>query len=129
MRLKDKVAIITGGARGIGEATCLKFAQEGAKVVVADMAGTEDTVAKIKAMGGQALGMSVNVTDAAAVTKMVEDTVAAFGKLDVIVNNAGITDDAQFLKMTEAQWDKVIAVNLKGVYLCGQAAAKQMATQ
>jgi len=129
MRLQGKVAIVTGGSRGIGEATCLKFAKEGAKVVVADMAGTEDTVGKIKAMGGQALGMNVNVTDSAAVTKMVEDTVAAFGKLDIIVNNAGITDDAQLLKMTEGQWDKVIAVNLKGVYLCGQAAAKQMATQ
>jgi len=129
MRLKDKVAIITGGGRGIGEATCLKFAKEGAKVVVADMAGAEEVAAKIKEMGGEAIALTVNVTDPASVQKMIDDTVAAFGRVDCLVNNAGITDDAQLLKMTEAQWDKVIAVNLKGVYLCGQAAAKQMATQ
>ena len=129
MRLQDKVAIITGGGRGIGEATCLKFAAEGAKVVVVDMAGGEDVVAMIKANGGQAIALTANVTDPASVEKMVADTVAAYGKVDVIVNNAGITDDAQLLKMTEAQWDKVINVNLKGVFLCGQAAAKQMATQ
>ena len=129
MRLQDKVAIITGGGRGIGEATCLKFAAEGAKVVVVDMAGGEDVVAQIKANGGEAIALTANVTDPASVEKMVADTVAAYGKVDVIVNNAGITDDAQLLKMTEAQWDKVINVNLKGVFLCGQAAAKQMATQ
>lgn len=129
MRLKGKVAIITGGGRGIGEATCLKFAEEGAAVVVADMAGAEEVAAAIKAKGGQALAVTVNVTDPESVNKMIADTVATFGKLDCIVNNAGITADAQLLKMTEEQWDKVIAVNLKGVYLCGQAAAKQMATQ
>jgi len=129
MRLQGKVAIITGGGRGIGEATCLKFAAEGAKVVVVDMAGGEDVVAQIKANGGEAIALTANVTDPSSVEKMVADTVAAYGKLDVIVNNAGITDDAQLLKMTEAQWDKVINVNLKGVFLCGQAAAKQMATQ
>jgi len=129
MRLQGKVAIITGGGRGIGEATSLKFAQEGAKVAVVDMAGAEEVVAKIKAIGGEAIALTANVTDPASVEKMVADTVAAFGKLDVIVNNAGITDDNQFLKMTETQWDKVIAVNLKGVFLCGQAAAKQMAAQ
>lgn len=129
MRLKGKVAIVTGGGRGIGEATCLKFAAEGAKVAVVDMAGADDVVAKIKAAGGQAIALNANITDPVSVEKMVADTVAAFGKLDVIVNNAGITDDAQLLKMTELQWDKVINVNLKGVFLCGQAAAKQMATQ
>ncbi|MFY9173820.1 MAG: 3-oxoacyl-ACP reductase FabG [Peptococcia bacterium] len=129
MRLKGKVAIITGGGRGIGEATCLKFAEEGAKVVVADMAGAEQVAEAIKAKGGEALAVTVDVTNPESVDKMIADTVAAFGKLDCIVNNAGITADAQLLKMTDEQWEKVIAVNLKGVYLCGKAAAKQMATQ
>lgn len=129
MKLKDKVAIVTGGGKGIGEATCLKFAEEGAKVVVADMAGAEAVADKIRAMGGEAIALPVNVTDAVSVGVMVAETVAAFGKLDIIVNNAGITNDAQLLKMTEAQFDNVINVNLKGVYLCGQAAAKQMAEQ
>jgi len=131
MKLQGKVAIVTGGGRGIGEATCLKFAREGAKVVVADL--TQESVdrvaSQIKELGGEALGLTVNVADAASVEKMVDDTVRVFGRLDILVNNAGITDDSQLLKMTEAQWDRVIAVNLKGVFLCGQAAAKVMATQ
>lgn len=131
MRLKDKVAIVTGGGRGIGEATAKKFAAEGAKVVIADMnaAEVERTTGEIKAAGGEATGMIVNVTDKAAVDKMVADTVAKYGKLDIIVNNAGITADNQLKKMPEGDFDKVIAVNLKGVYLCGQAAALQMIEQ
>lgn len=129
MKLKDKVAIVTGGARGIGKETCLKFFQEGAKVAVADLAGAEEVADNIKAAGGQAIAIKVDVTDPASVEAMVAETVKAFGKLDIIVNNAGITSDAQLLKMTEAQFDKVISVNLKGVYLCGQAAAKQMVAQ
>ena len=131
MRLKDKVAIVTGGGRGIGEATAKKFAAEGAKVVIADMnaAEVERTTGEIMAAGGEATGMIVNVTDKAAVDKMVADTVAKYGKLDIIVNNAGITADNQLKKMPEGDFDKVIAVNLKGVYLCGQAAALQMIEQ
>ncbi|KXG76182.1 3-oxoacyl-[acyl-carrier-protein] reductase [Thermotalea metallivorans] len=131
MRLKDKVAIITGGGRGIGEATCLRFAEEGAKVVVADVNETDvqQVVEKIKAAGGEATGMIVDVTHRAQVEKMVADTVATYGRLDILVNNAGITADARLEKMTEEQWDKVIAVNLKGVFNCGQAAAKVMIEQ
>jgi 3-oxoacyl-[acyl-carrier protein] reductase len=131
MRLKEKVAIITGGGRGIGEATSIKFAQEGAKVVVADLAqeSVDLVVNNIKNNGGVAIGITVNVADAASVDKMIDDTIKAFGKLDIIVNNAGITEDNQLLKMTEEQWDNVISVNLKGVFLCGQAAAKVMVTQ
>ncbi len=131
MRLLDKVAIITGGGRGIGEATAKKFVQEGAKVVIADI-NEEDinrTVEELKAMGGEATGLIVDVTSRESVEKMVADTVEKYGKLDVIVNNAGITMDATLLKMTEDQWDKVIDVNLKGVYNCGQAAAKVMVEQ
>ena len=131
MRLLDKVAIITGGGRGIGEATAKKFAKEGAKVVIADInvEDIERTVSEIQAMGGETIGLTVDVTNAESVNKMIASTVEKYGKLDVLVNNAGITMDATLLKMTEDQWDKVIDVNLKGVYICGQAAAKVMVEQ
>lgn len=131
MRLLDKVAIITGGGRGIGEATAKKFAKEGAKVVIADInvEDIERTVSEIQAMGGETIGLTVDVTNPESVNKMIASTVEKYGKLDVLVNNAGITMDATLLKMTEDQWDKVIDVNLKGVYICGQAAAKVMVEQ
>lgn len=131
MRLKDKVAIVTGGGRGIGETTCIRFAEEGAKVVVADMneADIQIVVEKIKQMGGEAVGMKVDVTDGVLVEKMIAETVTKYGKLDILVNNAGITADGKLVKMTEEQWDKVINVNLKGVFTCGQAAAKVMSEQ
>jgi len=131
MRLKDKVAIITGGGRGIGEATCLKFAKEGAKVVVADLnrIDVNTIVQKIKSEGGEAFGLTVDVTNREQVEKMIADTVAKYGRLDVLVNNAGITSDAKLEKMTEEQWDKVIDVNLKGVFNCSQAAVKVMIEQ
>jgi len=131
LRLKDKVAIVTGAGRGIGEATAKKFAAEGAKVVVADI-NEEDinkVVEEIKAADGEAIGTVVDVTNREKVDGMIEDAVKAFGKLDIIVNNAGITADNTLLKMGEDEWDRVIKVNLKGVYNCGQAAAKVMAGQ
>lgn len=131
MRLKGKVAIVTGGGRGIGEATAKKFTAEGAKVVVVDL-NEEDinrTVEEITTSGGEALGMIVNVTNREHVDKMIQDTVAHFGRVDIVVNNAGITADAQLVKMEEDQWDRVIEVNLKGVFNVGQAAAKQMKEQ
>lgn len=129
MRLKDKVAIITGAGRGIGEFTAKRFAQEGAKVVVADLneADVNKVVEEIKAEGGQALGVIVNVTDREQVDKMIADTLEHFGGLDILVNNAGITADNTLLKMTQEEWDRVINVNLTGVFHCGQAAAKVMA--
>lgn len=131
MRLKDKVAIITGAGRGIGEATAKKYAAEGAKVVVADL-NEEDvhrTVAEINEAGGEAYGMIINVTDRQQVNKMIADTVEKFESVDIVVNNAGITADAQLIKMDEAEWDRVIDVNLKGVYNVAQAAALQMKEQ
>lgn len=131
MRLLDKVAIITGGARGIGEATAKKFVKEGAKVVIADL-NEEDikrTINEIREMGGEIEGICVDVTKMESVNKMIEFTLEKFGRIDVLVNNAGITMDSTLLKMTEEQWDKVIDVNLKGVYNCGQAAAKVMVEQ
>ncbi len=131
MRLLNKVAIITGGGRGIGEATAKKFVQEGAKVVIADINGEDidRTVNELISMGGEAMGIVVDVTNSESVNNMVNSTVEKYGKLDILVNNAGITMDATLLKMTEDQWDKVIDVNLKGVYICGQAAAKVMVEQ
>lgn len=132
MRLKDKVTIVTGGGQGIGQATCEIFAREGAKVVVADIndQAAHATAEKITAAGGQALAVYVNVTEQASVDAMVAKTLEwGGGRIDALINNAGITKDAQLVKMTEAQWDAVIAVNLKGVFLCGQAVAKVMREQ
>ncbi len=132
MRLKDKVAIVTGGGQGIGQATCEIFAREGAKVVVADIndQAAHATAEKITAAGGQALAVYVNVTEQASVDALVAKTLEwGGGRIDALINNAGITKDAQLVKMTEAQWDAVIAVNLKGVFLCGQAVAKVMREQ
>jgi len=128
MRLKDKVAIITGGGRGIGEFTAKRFSQEGAKVVVVDL--NEDdvnrVVSEISAAGGQAIGAKVDVTNRTMVDEMVAKTISTYGKIDILVNNAGITADNTLLKMTEAEWDRVLNVNLKGVFNCGQAAAAVM---
>lgn len=128
MRLKDKVAIVTGAARGIGEATAIKFAEHGAKVVVSDMSmdALTEVTQKIETLGGEVLAFDVNVTDRASVSAMIDQVVQQWGKVDILVNNAGITADSQLLKMEESDFDKVIDVNLKGVFNCGQAAAKVM---
>ena len=131
MRLKDKVAIITGGGRGIGRATALKFAQEGAIAVVADvdLAEAQTVVDEIEAVNGQAMAAEVNVVDSASVQKMVEAVLSKHGKIDVLINNAGIIRDARLVKMTEEDFDAVVAVNLKGVFNCTKAIAPLMAEQ
>jgi len=131
MRLKDKVAIITGSARGIGQATALKFAAEGAKVVVCDLdrKAVDEVVAQIVAKGGQAIGFTVNVTAKASIAAMVKGVTDKYGRVDVLVNNAGIVDDAQFRKMTDEQFDRVIDINLKGTYNCARAVVDIMIAQ
>lgn len=131
MRLQDKVAIITGSARGIGRATALAFAAAGAQVVVCDMdvAGGEQTAADIRAAGGRALFVQVNVTERASVDALVQTVQAQFGRIDVLVNNAGVLRDHSLLKMTEQEFDFVINVNLKGVFNCTQAIAPLMVAQ
>jgi len=128
MRLKGKVAIVTGAARGIGEAIAYRFVEEGAKVTLCDVdeAGLRKVESRIKEMGAECLVAAGNIVDRAFVKKMVDDTVARFGALDVLVNNAAITRDAILHKMTEEQWDQVIDVNLKGSFNCLQAAAIHM---
>ena len=131
MRLKDKVAIITGSARGIGQATALKFAAEGAKVVVCDLdrKAVDEVVAQIITAAGQAIGFAVNVTDKASIAAMVKGVTGKYGRIDVLVNNAGIVDDAQFRKMTDEQFERVIDINLKGTYNCARAVVDIMIAQ
>lgn len=131
MRLKDKVCIITGGGRGIGKETALTFAREGAKVVICDVdegLGNQ-ALQDIQAAGAEALFFKVDVTNREQIKAMVDGTVARFGRIDVLVNNAGVTADALLVKMTEEQWDKVIAVNLKGCFNCTQAVVPKMIEQ
>lgn len=131
MRLKDKVAIITGSARGIGKQAALTFAREGAKVVVADFdeEGGKAVAEEIVAQGGEAMFVKLDVTNRESVKSMVDAVMAKWGRIDILVNNAGITADKTLLKMTEEQFDKVIAVNLKGVFNCAQAVAEVMVNQ
>ncbi len=131
MRLQDKVAIITGSARGIGRATALAFAGQGAQVVVCDLdvTGGEQTAADIRASGGRAIFVQVNVTERASVDALVSATLAQFGRIDVLVNNAGVLRDRNLFKMTEQDFDFVINVTLKGVFNCTQAVAALMAAQ
>ena len=131
MRLKDKVAIITGSARGIGQATAVKFAAEGARVVVCDLdrKAVDEVVAQITASGGQAVGFTLNVTDKASIAAMVKGVTDKYGRVDVLVNNAGIVDDAMLRKMTDDQFERVIDINLKGTYNCARAVVDIMIAQ
>ena len=127
MRLKDKVAIITGAANGIGHATAKRFADEGAQVVIADLRRAE--IDKAVAETGAAVGFVVDVTQRASIDALVAGVKDRFGRIDVLVNNAGITKDARLIKMTEVEFDAVIDVNLKGVFNCTQAVADTMIAQ
>jgi 3-oxoacyl-[acyl-carrier protein] reductase len=133
--LQNKVCIITGAAQGIGLATALKFAREGAIVVVCDMkaeavdAAVVLCLAEGAASGARAEGFVVDVTDRAQIDAMVLTVNERHGRIDVLVNNAGITKDARLVKMTEAQFDAVIDVNLRGVFNCAQAVADTMIAQ
>ncbi len=131
MRLKDKVAVVTGAAAGIGLACAKRFAAEGAKVVLSDVAVEkgERAAEGIQAAGGDALFVACDVGDKAGVEALIGSAVAAFGRLDCLVANAGIVHAADFLDFEEADFDRVIRVNLKGVFLTGQAAARQMVAQ
>jgi len=131
MRLAGKVAIITGAGRGIGQATAVKFAKEGAVVAVCDVdtKTAEDTARMIEAMGGKAMAFAVNVTDTSSIKAMVSEVYERCGKIDVLVNNAGIVADAQLKNMTEDQFDRVIDINLKGTYNCTKAVVDIMLEQ
>lgn len=122
-RLKDKVAIITGGASGIGKATAIRFAREGAKVAIWDVnqEGGEKVIQLIQSHGGTARFYIVNTTNEAAVKAAAASVNQDFGRIDILINNAGITRDATLKKMDMEKWNQVISVNLTGVFLCAQA--------
>jgi NAD(P)-dependent dehydrogenase (short-subunit alcohol dehydrogenase family) len=138
--LDGKVAVVTGAGGGIGRAEALLFAREGARVVVNDLGGARDgtgssdaaaskVVEEIRAAGGEAVANFDSVASPEGAARIVATAVEKFGRLDVLVNNAGILRDKTLMKMTEEMWDVVIAVHLKGTFLCAQAAAKQMIAQ
>ena len=118
MRLKDKVCIITGGSSGIGAACARVFTREGAKVVVADVKAPTETM--------DVLFVEVDVSSKQGAEHLVSTTVKRYGSIDVLVNNAGITHAADFLDLAEEDFDRVLRVNLKGMFLCGQAVAREM---
>ncbi|HWQ40948.1 MAG TPA: 3-oxoacyl-[acyl-carrier-protein] reductase [Desulfosporosinus sp.] len=132
MMLNDSVAIVTGSGRGIGRAIALELAVAGAKVIV-NYAGrsdkAEETVALIREAGGESLAVKADVSQAGDVDRLIQTTLDQFGKIDILVNNAGITRDSLLLRMKEADWDAVLATNLKGVFLCTKAVSKGMLKQ
>src|SRR5207248_7593912 len=127
MRLKDKVAIVTGAAHGIGRAIARHFVAEGARVTIADVDAAAGEAAA-RALGN-ARFLATDVGDATSAANAVAETCHAFGDLDIAVNNAGIIHAADFLDLTEADFDRVLRVNLKGAFLIGQAAARRMVAQ
>ncbi|MCL5289542.1 MAG: 3-oxoacyl-[acyl-carrier-protein] reductase [Bacillota bacterium] len=131
MRLMNKVAVITGAARGIGRETALLFAREGAKVAVCDFDAEAGilTANDIVASGGEAIFCQVNVAELAQVETMVNTVLEKFGRIDILVNNAGITRDGFLTKMSPENWEAVISVNLTGVFNCAKAVAPQMMNQ
>lgn len=130
MRLKDKVALITGGAAGIGLATARRFAKEGAKIALWDVSDSgRDVVEQLKTSGCDATFRKISVTSEADVQQAVGEVHKYFGRIDILINNAGITRDRTLLKMSKQEWDDVIAVNLTGVFNCTQAVAPVMKEQ
>ncbi|MEL6123834.1 MAG: 3-oxoacyl-ACP reductase FabG [Bacteroidota bacterium] len=127
MRLENKIAIVTGGARGIGEAICEQFVKEGARVIIWDLLDQGQEVAD--RLGPNASFMKLSITSADEVNKAVDEVRKMHGRIDILINNAGITRDRTLLKMSEEEWDLVIDVNLKGLFLVTKAVASIMKEQ
>ena len=132
MDLTGKVALVTGASRGIGQAVAVELAKAGADVIVnyiGNEAVAQETVEKVEALGRKALKIKADVGNADEVQAMVDEAHAAFGHIDVLVNNAGITRDGLLIRMKDSEWDDVLNINLKGVYLVSKAVAKLMVKQ
>jgi len=131
MRVKDQVVVITGAAAGIGYGCATRFAAEGAKVVLSDIdrARGEEAAERLQGEGAEAVFVACDVGDKSQVDALIDSAVAAFGRIDCLVANAGIVKAGDFLDFTEEDFDAVLRINLKGVFLCGQAAARQMVKQ
>ena len=132
MNFSGKTAVVTGGSRGLGRAICLELAKGGANVVfcyAGNETAAQETLAACEALGAKAAAVCCDVTDAEADLTLVKTTVNLFGRVDILVNNAGITRDGLLLTMKEADFDAVIAANLKGAFLCMKAVARQMVKQ
>jgi len=127
--LTGKVAIVTGASRGLGRGMAIGLAKAGANVVVTDILDTKETVDEVKKLGREALGIKVNVTKKSDVEAMVKQTLEKFGRVDILVNNAGILRIEPTEDMKEEDWDKVLAINLKGQFLCAQEVGKHMIKQ
>jgi len=132
LELTDKVALVTGGSRGIGRETCLELARLGATVVVNYARGADDAervAREIENAGGRALTVQADIADEDQATAMIDIVVEKLDRIDILINNAGITRDALLLRMKKSDWDEVIRVNLTGAFNCLQAAAKKMVKQ
>ena len=130
MRLKDKIALITGGANGIGLATSERFAKEGAKIILWDVSGKGNEVAeRLQEEGHEVIFKKISVTNQDEVLQAVDEALRHFGRIDILINNAGITRDRTIFKMSKQEWDDVLAVNLTGVFNCTQAVAPVMKEQ
>lgn len=125
-RLNNKIAIVTGAAIGNGQAFCVRLAQEGATIVIADIADASETKALVEATGGKVLTMIVDVTNEQDVQRMVDDTIAAFGRIDILVNNAGLYQEEPFELITYDDWKNILSVNLNGLFLCSRAVIPHM---
>lgn len=129
MRLKDRIALVTGSSRGVGRAIALAYAREGARVMVnytSNEKAAKEVVEAIQKMGSQAVAIKADVAKKVEADALVKATVDHFGGVDILVNNAGFTRPAMMMKMTEQQWDEVVDLHLKGAFLCTQAAAQHM---
>src|SRR4030043_326989 len=131
MRLENKVAIVTGGAMGIGQAICEAYVREGADVAVADidLNAATATADELRKSGRRAIAVQVNVAEEDPVNKMVDKVIAEFGHIDILVNNAGVTSFYQFLDLPVAEFDKIISINLRGPFLCSRKVANHMVEQ
>ena len=132
MNFEGKTAVVTGGSRGLGRAVCLELAEGGANVVLCyagNEAAARETVRAVEALGAKALAVRCDVADAAQVDELVKAALEAFGRIDILVNNAGITRDNLLMRMSEADFDAVVAANLKGTFLCMKAVSRLMLKQ